>query len=84
VVETTPHNLYLTTKDLQEKGSWVTFAPPVRDPASADGLWELLRDGFMILLVQTTVRLTQKQKKLVKRMFGRGSLAYQKVKHLSR
>jgi len=46
-VETTPHNLYLTHKDLQEKGSWVTFAPPVRDPTSADGLWELLRDGLI-------------------------------------
>lgn len=46
-VETTPHNLYLTHKDLREKGSWVTFAPPVRDEASANRLWELLRDGFI-------------------------------------
>ena len=46
-VETTPHNLYLTHKDLREKGPWVTFAPPVRDESSADQLWELLRDGFI-------------------------------------
>jgi allantoinase len=46
-VETCPHNLYLTHKDLQEKGPWVTFAPPVRDSARVDRLWEKLRDGFI-------------------------------------
>ena len=44
-VETCPHNLYLTTEHLARQGPWVTFAPPVRDPARAAGLWRQLQTG---------------------------------------
>jgi allantoinase len=44
-VETCPHNLFLTSADLAEQGPWVTFAPPVRDPARADRLLDMLAEG---------------------------------------
>lgn len=44
-VETCPHNLYLTTEDFQRQGPWVTFAPPVRSPATAASLIEKLAAG---------------------------------------
>ena len=44
-VETCPHNLFLTTTDLAEQGPWVTFAPPVRDPARAERLLGMLAQG---------------------------------------
>lgn len=43
--ETCPHNLFLTTDDLKKQGPWVTFAPPVRAPASAAGLMHKLSSG---------------------------------------
>lgn len=43
--ETCAHNLYLTTEDLSEKGAWVSYAPPVRDPKRLCGLWECLKRG---------------------------------------
>ena len=46
-VETCPHNLYLTTEHLQQKGPWVTFAPPVRDPEQVEKLWSQLRNGMI-------------------------------------
>ncbi len=46
-VETTPHNLYLSHKDLREQGSWVTFAPPVRDENRVDRLWGQLAEGLI-------------------------------------
>lgn len=44
-VETCAHNLYLTTEDLKEKGPWVTYSPPVRDPERVQGLWDRLNEG---------------------------------------
>jgi allantoinase len=44
-VETCPHNLYLTTEHLAKQGSWVTFAPPVRDPGRVARLWQQLQQG---------------------------------------
>jgi dihydroorotase-like cyclic amidohydrolase len=44
-VETCPHNLYLTTEHLARQGPWVTFAPPVRDPARVARLWQHLQAG---------------------------------------
>ncbi len=46
-VETCPHNLYLSHTDLQEKGPWVTFSPPVRDNNRVNHLWDQLRDGLI-------------------------------------
>lgn len=45
--ETCAHNLYLSTNDLAEKGNWVTFAPPVRDPSEAPKLWKCINDGMI-------------------------------------
>ncbi len=44
-VETCPHNLYLTTEDYREKGPWISFAPPVRDPERVAGLWRQVSNG---------------------------------------
>ncbi len=44
-VETCPHNLYLSSEDFEQKGPWVAFAPPVRDPERVAGLWKRLADG---------------------------------------
>lgn len=46
-VETCPHNLYLTHDHLRQRGPWVTFAPPVRDPARAALLWKQLGEGLI-------------------------------------
>ncbi len=46
-VETCPHNLYLTTEHLKEKGPWVTFSPPVRDPQRVEKMWDYLRSGMI-------------------------------------
>ncbi len=44
-VESCPHNLFLTQTDLEAKGPWVTFAPPVRDHMEVALLWQRLREG---------------------------------------
>jgi len=46
-VETCPHNVYITHEHLRKYGPWVTFAPPMRDPARVERLWEQLRDGLI-------------------------------------
>lgn len=47
IVETCPHNLYLTTEHLREKGPWVTYSPPVRNPESVERLWKQLAEGLI-------------------------------------
>ena len=47
IVETCPHNLYLTTEHLRERGPWVTYSPPVRKPESVDRLWNQLAEGLI-------------------------------------
>jgi len=49
-VETTPHNLYLSHEELQDRGPWVTFAPPMRDRKRAADLWEQLSQGAIHLM----------------------------------
>jgi allantoinase len=44
-VETCPHILYLTHEDLKARGPWVTFSPPMRDPARVELLWKQLAEG---------------------------------------
>ena len=46
-VETCPHNLYLTTKHLEEFGPWVTYSPPVRNPARVEALRKQLQVGLI-------------------------------------
>lgn len=50
VVETCPHYLYFSTKDLSEKGAWIKCQPPVRDPARVQRLWELIRCGQIVMI----------------------------------
>lgn len=38
--ETCPHYLYLTLKDLEQLGAFAKCAPPLRDQASVDSLWQ--------------------------------------------
>lgn len=47
IVETCPHNLYLTTEHLREKGPWVTYSPPVRKPETVERLWNQLAEGLI-------------------------------------
>jgi allantoinase len=44
-VETCSHNLVLTTEDFKRQEPWVTFAPPVRSPATASELMQNLSSG---------------------------------------
>lgn len=43
--ETCPHYLYLTDKDIEERGAWVTCSPPMRGPDARDGMKRLLEAG---------------------------------------
>jgi allantoinase len=47
IVETCPHNLYLTTEDLRKKGPWATYSPPVRKPETVERLWKQLAEGLI-------------------------------------
>ena len=44
-VETCPHYLHLTDKDLRSQGGWAMTAPPVRDETARAGLRERIGDG---------------------------------------
>jgi allantoinase len=44
-VETCPHYLHLTDRDLRARGGWLMTAPPVRDAVARSGLRERLADG---------------------------------------
>jgi allantoinase len=44
-VETCPHYLLLDTSDLERLGAFGKCAPPLRDRAEVDRLWEALDDG---------------------------------------
>ena len=43
--ETCPHYLYLTDKDIEGRGAWVTCAPPMRGPDARDGMKRLMNAG---------------------------------------
>ena len=43
--ETCPHYLYLTEKDIDERGAWVTCSPPMRGQDALSGLRRLVKDG---------------------------------------
>lgn len=44
-VETCPHYLSLTVKDIEEQGVIAKCAPPLRDQEEVDGLWEAVANG---------------------------------------
>ncbi|MBZ5750705.1 allantoinase [Metabacillus rhizolycopersici] len=44
-VETCPHYLSLTLKDLEEKGGVAKCCPPLRDDQEVDQLWEAIANG---------------------------------------
>ena len=48
--ETCPHYLYLTSSDIEERGAWVTCAPPMRGEEARDGLRSLVADGAILTL----------------------------------
>jgi allantoinase len=50
VVETCPHYLYLTTRDLETQGPWIKCQPVVRDPARVAGLWTRLARGDIMMI----------------------------------
>ncbi len=45
--ETMPHYLYLTYKDLEEKGPFVKFTPTVRSPEVVAEMWRCLNRGLI-------------------------------------
>jgi allantoinase len=46
--ETCPHYLYLTAKDIEERGAWVTCSPPMRGSDARDGMRDLVADGTIL------------------------------------
>jgi len=45
--ETCPHYLYLTEDDMETKGPWVKFTPPMRLKKDLDRMWELYNKGYV-------------------------------------
>lgn len=50
-VETCPHYLTIHAEDVPEGGTAFKCAPPIRDRANADALWDLLADGHIDAIV---------------------------------
>jgi D-hydantoinase len=48
--EVCPRNLWLSTDDLAERGSWVKTGPPVRAPEEVEALWPLVADGSVSVM----------------------------------
>jgi allantoinase len=46
--ETCPHYLYLTDKDIEERGAWVACSPPMRGKDAQDGMRGLVADGTIL------------------------------------
>jgi len=46
-VETCPHFLFLTEEDVIRIGPWAKYAPPPRDKARVNRMWELLNLGYI-------------------------------------
>jgi dihydroorotase-like cyclic amidohydrolase len=46
--ETCPHYLYLTDKDIEERGAWVTCSPPMRGEDARDGMRRLVQEGAIM------------------------------------
>lgn len=48
--ETCPHYLYLTEKDIEERGAWVTCSPPMRDAGAREGMKRLVESGAIMTI----------------------------------
>lgn len=48
--EVCPRNLYLSTDDLAQRGSWVKTGPPVRSPSEVAALWRLMGDDSVSVI----------------------------------
>jgi allantoinase len=46
--ETCPHYLYLTDKDIEERGAWVTCSPPMRGADARDAMRRLVESGAIM------------------------------------
>jgi len=45
--ESCPHYFYLTDKDLEKKGPWVKFTPPMKSKKDTERMWELFDKGYV-------------------------------------
>jgi dihydroorotase/allantoinase len=45
--ESCPHYFYLTVEDLEKKGPWVKFTPPVKTKEDVAKMWELFNKGYV-------------------------------------
>ncbi|HHW01337.1 MAG TPA: dihydroorotase [Thermoanaerobacterales bacterium] len=45
--ESCPHYFYLTVEDLEKKGPWVKFTPPMKTKEDVAKMWELFNKGYV-------------------------------------
>lgn len=63
-IETCPQYLYLTDKDVIERGPWVKFAPPARDPDTIHKMRLLLNQGWIQTVATDHAPYTKNEKEL--------------------
>jgi len=63
-LESCPHYLTMSTKDIDEKGPWAKCAPPVRDPVRVAEMWNLLNKGWIDTLGTDHVSPPKEKKEL--------------------
>ena len=63
-IETCPQYLYITDKDVQEKGPWVKFAPPARDKETVKKMRELLGKGLIDTIATDHAPFTKEEKEI--------------------
>lgn len=49
--ETAPHYLHFSAEDIPDGATWYKCAPPIREKANRDRLWEALREGLVEMVV---------------------------------
>jgi D-hydantoinase len=45
--ESCPHYFYLTIEDLEKKGPWMKFTPPMKTKEDVAAMWELFNKGYV-------------------------------------
>jgi len=61
--ETTPHHLFLSIKDLKQKGTIAITMPPVRSKRHISALWRGVKDGWIDVLASDHAPHTLEEKK---------------------